>query len=130
MAVKCPNCGSASTQTGLSNDQCLECGVRFDQSGVVSAGPDEATRERIAGALAPRTAGVVGNLADLQRAGGLIAKGEGSDLSDGVEPPPNTSFEEIQADAKRVEAASASIDSALADVTAGDKPAKSASKKK
>lgn len=74
-------------------------------------GLDEVGRQEILNRLQPRVPGVVGNYADLQRGGAITLKGEGS-VSDGVEPPPNVSVEEIQSAA----AVEEKVDAALAQV--------------
>jgi hypothetical protein len=71
--------------------------------------------------LAPRQAGVVGNLADLQRGGAAVLKEQGS-MSDGVEAPPDRTAEQVADDAVKAEKAEAVIAEAgdkLADVAAG-----------
>lgn len=111
--MKCPNCGSRDTVAQVSAHQCHNCGVLFNSEGVVPNGPDASTRERIASQLAPRGPEVVGNLADLQRAGAAAAKGDGSDLSDGVELPAGVTTEQIKADEKAQKAAAKAIDEAV-----------------
>lgn len=74
-------------------------------------GPDAATREALLARLAPREPSVVGNLADLQRAGGLIATSQASSFSEGVEPPPGKTSEGLAAEAKAAE----TVNQALAD---------------
>lgn len=51
-------------------------------------GPDEETVRTTLARLAPRHGSPVGNLADLQRAGALIAEGRSSNFEDGVMEPP------------------------------------------
>lgn len=113
MATKCPTCGSYETQTMLDRDQCLTCGQQFNADGKLSAGPDQATRDEIMRNLAPRETNVVGNLADLQRGGKLVVTGESNSVADGVEPPPGTSTEQLQAET----AANDKVATALADAS-------------
>lgn len=92
MAQKCANCGSSNTQAGFGDFQCLDCGQRTDYEGnAAQGGLDQAGRDRLQAQLdGPEPGnGIVGNLADLQRAGAAIVKGEGSTLADGVNPPPS-----------------------------------------
>ena len=84
MAYKCANCGSLSTQAQFDTYQCVDCGYRTDYEGNV---------------IAQGNKFLVGNLADLQRAGGAIASGAGTGLADGVELPPDTSPEDAKASA-------------------------------
>jgi hypothetical protein len=56
---------------------------------------DDATVEDIIRQLAPPVAGIVGNYADVQRAGAAIVKGDGSDLASGVETPPGVTDTDI-----------------------------------
>lgn len=81
---------------------------------------DADTRESLIRQLGPKGGtGVVGNLADVQRAGAAIVKGESSTFADGVEAPPGTTDEGL-ANAKAVdEAVQAAVDSAAAQ-SAGD----------
>lgn len=116
MATKCPNCRSLNTQSLLDRDQCVDCGQQFDANGKLSGGIDASTREDYLRRLAPRETNVVGNLADLQRGGAAVLKGEGS-VSDGVEPPPGVSPAGLKAEAKaneKVTDALASADAELA----------------
>lgn len=89
MAMKCPACSSPDTQTGLNNNQCLRCGKLFDFEGnTVEAGAGDTTRQAILERLAPRQQVVVGNLADLQRAGAEAAAAGRGNLGNGVALPP------------------------------------------
>lgn len=78
------------------------------------------TREALIRELGPKGGtGVVGNLADVQRAGAAIVKGDGKGFADGVEAPPGTTDQDL-ANAKAVDAAvQAAVDSAAAQ-SAGD----------
>lgn len=67
---------------------------------------DEGTRNDLIRQLAPSAPGIVGNLADIQRAGAAIVLGEGKGLADGVETPPGVTDVDIAA-AKAVGDASA-----------------------
>lgn len=72
MAVKCSACGSLSTQAGLDMVQCTDCGARTNFDGTPGrTGIDDTQRELLEAQLAPREpgVGVVGNFADLQKAG-------------------------------------------------------------
>ncbi len=77
-------------------------------------GMDATTRDAIVRRLAPRQTNLVGNFADLQRAGGLIATGQASSFSEGVELPPNVS----ESDAKATVKAEAVADKLVTDVAA------------
>jgi hypothetical protein len=92
-------------------------------------GLDEVGRQEILRRLQPRVPGVVGNYADLQRGGAITLKGEGT-VSDGVEPPPNTSVEEIQTQAAVEEKVDAALTQVSDDITSAATPKKSAAKKK
>ena len=96
MATICPNCGSPDTNTGIDRDQCLNCGKHFDANGVAEPGLDQTGRD-LAQATADKThePNVVGNLADLQRAGAAIHEGTGSTLADGAVSPPGTGGDEV-----------------------------------
>jgi hypothetical protein len=88
MANICPNCKSGDTQVGIDNTGCLNCGTQFNTQGeAVAAGPGATTRAVLEQRLAPRSTTLVGNLADLQRAGAEVAVNGGS-FEDGVAPPP------------------------------------------
>lgn len=99
-------------------------------------GMDQTTRDAIVRRLAPRQVNLVGNLADLQRAGGKIATDQGSTLADGVELPPNVSDADAKATVKAekvadklVDDVSAAVESASADADI-KKSAKDAADKK
>lgn len=102
---------------GLDSYTDLSTGKRYayGTNEEVTDALDEATKQELLKRLAPRQAGVVGNLADLQRGGAAVLKDEGS-MSDGVEPPPDRTAEQVQSDAKVAEKAEAALDSALASV--------------
>ena len=106
MAIKCASCGSVSTQTGLGNNyQCLDCGALTDFEGnVAEGGLDQRGREILEEQLAAGTRGpnLVGNLADLQRAGAAIATGQGSGLESGVELPAGVTEEAAEASGDEV----------------------------
>lgn len=100
MAIKCASCGSVSTQTGIGNNyQCLDCGALTDFEGnVAEGGLDQRGREILEEQLAAKSGpNLVGNLADLQRAGAAIATGQGSGLESGVELPANVSEDAAEA---------------------------------
>lgn len=108
-------------------------------AGLISEGDDQdaSTREALLRALAPRQTNVVGNLADLQRAGGLIATGQADTLAAGVVPPPGTTSEGLAAEAAATDEASAVVADAASKISdvqgSGDDSAdkaKSASDKK
>ena len=92
-------------------------------------GLDEVGRQEILNRLQPRVPGVVGNYADLQRGGAITLKGEGS-VSDGVEPPPNVSVEEIQTAAAVEEKVDAALVKANDEIAAAAEPPKAKAKKK
>lgn len=101
MAYACAHCGSVNTQVGVNRYQCLDCGQLTDFEGnTAEPGIDETTRAAIERTLEPRSTNVVGNLADLQRAGAAVVKGEGSDLAAGVEKPAGVSDAAIAATAE------------------------------
>ena len=105
MAIKCASCGSVSTQTGIGNNyQCNDCGALTDFSGnVATGGLDQRGREILEEQLAgPQGPHLVGNLADLQRAGAAIATGSGSGLESGVELPPGVTEEAAEASGDEV----------------------------
>ena len=134
MADERPN--KSSIVHGLDSYTDLTTGKRYayGTNEEVTSHLDEESKRQLLKQLAPRQAGVVGNLADLQRGGAAVLKGEGS-VSDGVEPPPDRTAEQVQHDAKVAEKVEGALDDALAAVTdaaAGDDKAKkssSASKK-
>lgn len=64
---------------------------------------DDATVEALIRELAPPVAGVVGNYADIQRAGAAIVAGDAKDLASGVEVPPGEDMKQQIATAKAVE---------------------------
>lgn len=71
MALACTNCGSTNTQVGLDQYQCLDCGKNSTFDGEAGrVGPSQEIKDlaqaRIDKDHAPD---VVGNFADLQRAG-------------------------------------------------------------
>lgn len=135
---KCPNCGSLDTQPLVSVNQCTTCGKLFDFEGnVVAPGVDESTRQDMLRRMGARTTNVVGNLADLQRAGAAAVAGDPAPFKDAVEPPPGVTTEDVQAQAAAVEKvdaalaeAGASITASLADDSGADAKASKSSKSK
>ena len=83
---------------------------------------DEESKKALLRQLAPRQAGVVGNLADLQRGGAAVLKDEGS-MEDGVEPPPDRSAEQVKQDAKVADKIEGALDGALDAVNEAEKGA-------
>ena len=81
-------------------------------------GPDKATREALLTRLQAREPSVVGNLADLQRAGGLIATSQASSFSEGVEPPPGKTTEGLKAEAEVAAKANEAVAQVIDDVNA------------
>lgn len=77
---------------------------------------DDATVEDMVRALAPPTSGIVGNLADIQRAGAAIVAGEAKDLAAGVELPPGESPDDLKAAAK----VNAAVEQAVEDSRTGE----------
>lgn len=103
MALKCPSCGSLSTQALVHNYQCNDCGALATFDGKpAEPGMDDATRAVHERALAPRQTNIVGNFADLQRLGGAQATESGT-VGDAVKLPAGVTPE--QADAGREAAA-------------------------
>jgi hypothetical protein len=92
-------------------------------------GIDEVGRQEILRRLQPRQVNVVGNYADLQRGGAAVLKGEGT-VSDGVEPPPGTSVEEIQNQAAVEEKVDAALSKVNDDIVAAATPEKAKAAKK
>jgi hypothetical protein len=76
---------------------------------------DDATVEDLVRQLAPPVAGIVGNYADIQRAGAAIVSGEGKGLADGVELPPGESDESVKTAAK----VNAAVEKAVEDSRTG-----------
>lgn len=74
---------------------------------------DEASKERLLAQLAPRQAGVVGNLADLQRIGAALVTESGDAVADAVEPPPDRTAEQIEADRNKAEKIEGALDDAV-----------------
>lgn len=89
-------------------------GVRFITIPVAD-NLDDATVEDLVRQLAPPVAGIVGNYADVQRAGAAIVAGEGKDLASGVELPPGESPE----DAKTAAQVNAAVEKAVEDSQTG-----------
>lgn len=77
---------------------------------------DDATVEDMVRALAPPTVGIVGNYADIQRAGAAIVAGEGKDLASGVELPPGETAGDVKAAAK----VNAAVEQAVEDSRTGN----------
>lgn len=97
MATKCSNCGSANTLDLLQNVNCLDCGALTDYDGEpVASGIDATGRAVIEKRLEPRGPGVVGNLADLAKAG---APGEPDSVGEVAKQTPNYDQAEAQAEA-------------------------------
>ena len=71
----------------------LNAGLLTEEDGM-----DAGTRAAIEARLAPRQPSVVGNLADLQRAGGLIVTQQASSFTAGVEAPPVATSDEDAAE--------------------------------
>lgn len=94
-------------------EQNLNAGLLTEEDG-----PDQATREAILTRLQAREPSVVGNLADLQRAGGLIATSQASSFAEGVEPPPGKTTEGLKAEAEVAAKANEAIATAIDDVNA------------
>lgn len=93
---------------------------------------DEAGKKVLIDQLAPRQAGVVGNLADLQRMGAALVT-ESGPVADAVEPPPDRTVEQIEADRAKAEKIEGVLDSAVAavsDATADTSKKSSGSSKK
>lgn len=127
MATQCANCGSHNTQAQINTIGCLDCGKQTDYDGnPAAAGMDDATRTELLSRLGPRTTHVVGNLADLQRGGAAVVKGEGT-MSDGVETPPGVSADTVKDEAKAQKAFDKAVAPLLPDDTPSD--ATAASKK-
>lgn len=76
---------------------------------------DDATVEDLVRQLAPPTSGIVGNLADVQRAGAAIVAGEAKDLAAGVEIPPGESPDDLKTAAK----VNAAVEQAVQDSQSG-----------
>lgn len=99
MALKCPTCGSTSTQVNLDRYQCIDCGAEAHFDGTVAvAGPNADTRAVLEKALAPRETNVVGNIADLQRLGGQQAPKSGG-IADAFALPPGVTQDQAEASA-------------------------------
>ena len=115
MADDRPN--KSSIVHGLDSYTDLSTGKRYayGTNEEVTSHLDEESKKALLRQLAPRQAGVVGNLADLQRGGAAVLKGEG-DMEEGVEPPPDRSAEQVKADAKVAEKVEGALDDALAAV--------------
>lgn len=77
--MKCANCGSTDLGHGLNTARCRSCGLLNDYDGnIVANGPGQDVQDVIARHNEPGVPTVVGNQADLQRAGADVATGEGS----------------------------------------------------
>lgn len=76
---------------------------------------DDATVEDLVRALAPPTSGIVGNYADIQRAGAAIVAGEGTDLASGVEIPAGESADDLKTAAQ----VNAAVEQAVSDSQTG-----------
>lgn len=83
---------------------------------------DDATVEAALRSLAPNVSGVVGNYADIQRAGAAIVNGDAKDLAAGVEPPPGLTGDDIAVSAaieESIEAAKTGNPSSVGDPSTG-----------
>lgn len=72
MAAACAHCGSTNTQALADKYQCLDCGNHSDFSGEkADPGPNQTIKDNAQAKLdRGREVAIVGNLADLQVAGG------------------------------------------------------------
>ncbi len=96
--MKCAHCGSRNTQALVDKYQCLDCSRLSNFDGTTAeTGMDADTRAVIEASLLPRKPTIVGNLADVQRGGAVVATGESRTTAKGVELPPNTSKEDVEA---------------------------------
>lgn len=96
MAFACAWCGGTDTQPLLNSNQCSTCGrLTAPDGNKMQGGMDATTREAHESRMAPREPSIVGNFADLQRAGGLIATDQATNFREGVEPPPQASSEDL-----------------------------------
>lgn len=87
MSIKCANCGSRDTVDRLDNVQCQNCGTLTGYDGEAKEfGASQEVRDVIDRHNQPGVPTVVGNLADLQRAGADVATGEGT-FESAVEVP-------------------------------------------
>jgi len=93
MAATCPVCGAAELQQGLADrEQCLVCGAYYDVNGLRGPGPVDEIRENVENNIAEPQQNVVGNYADIQRAGAQVADQGSTSLEEAVEipePPPD-----------------------------------------
>ena len=89
---------------------------------------DEASKERLLAQLAPRQAGIVGNLADLQRIGAALVTESGDSVADAVEPPPDRTADQIEADRNKAEKIEGALDEAVASVNDAESDSGSKSK--
>lgn len=92
------------TTSKSSKGKGLPDGVR-EVTILVGDNVDDATVEEAIRSLAPPVAGIVGNYADVQRAGAAIVTGTGNSIADGVEPPPDAEAVETAAVAAAIEKA-------------------------
>lgn len=91
---------------------------------------DEASKERLLAQLAPRQAGVVGNLADLQRMGAALVTESGDPVADAVEPPPDRTAAQIEVDRKKAEKIEGALDEAVTAVANAESGTSKSSKSK
>jgi hypothetical protein len=101
----------ANSYTDLTNGKRYAYGTNEE----ITDHLDDNTKEVLLKQLAPRQAGVVGNLADLQRGGAAVLKDSGS-MSDGVEAPPDRTAEQVAADADKAAKVGDALDAAVASV--------------
>lgn len=92
------------TTSKSSKGKGLPDGVR-EVTILVGDNVDDATVEEAIRSLAPPVAGIVGNYADVQRAGAAIVTGTGNGFADGVESPPDAEAVETAAVAAAIEKA-------------------------
>jgi len=93
---------------------------------------DDATVEDIIRQLAPPVSGIVGNYADVQRAGAAIVKGDATDLAAGVETPAGVTENDLavtKAVEDAVEASRTGNPSSVGDPNTGDTGGTTASRK-
>jgi hypothetical protein len=101
-----------TTTKSKSSKSSLPDGVR-EVTILVGDNVDDATVEEAIRSLAPSVAGIVGNYADVQRAGAAIVTGTGNSFADGVVPPPD-------ADAVAAAEVSAAVEKAVEDSRTGN----------
>ena len=119
MALKCPTCGSTSTQVNLDRYQCIDCGAEAHFDGTVAeSGPNADTRKVLERSLAPRETNIVGNLADLQRLGGQQAPKSGG-IADAFPLPPGVTQEQAEASAEGYESDESTTSTSAARASTG-----------